>query len=302
VHVLREADHRRAGIVSAPMDEVLRERVSSFDERHYRFVDFAGLGDFPPPQRSPERIERDQRMANRHAQRYRYFFDPLLRLNGGSLRGHRVLDLGCNAGFWSLKAAQAGADFVLGIDGRAIHVDHANLVLEAAGVEKDRYRFELGNVLELAADGTFDIVLCLGLLYHVAKPVELFEAMARAGAETIVVDTEVSTLPGSLFQVMREPLDERTNAIDYEMVLYPTRQAVIDLAGQFGYAAVPLALDVSDWREMDNYRNGGRVAFMCAKGVDLSDLPREAPPIASRPGIKTDVAKLARRVVKGAKA
>jgi 2-polyprenyl-3-methyl-5-hydroxy-6-metoxy-1,4-benzoquinol methylase len=283
------------------MDSVLRERVSSFDEKHYRFVDFAGLGDFPPPQRSPTRSERDQRMANRHAQRYRYFFEPLLRLNGGSLQGHRILDLGCNAGYWSLKAAEAGADFVLGVDGRAIHVDHANLVLEAAGVEKDRYRFDVGNVLELATANEFDIALCLGLLYHVAKPVELFEAMVRAGAEIIVIDTEVSTLPGSLFQVMREPLDERTNAIDYEMVLYPTRQAVIDLANQFGFAAVPLALDVTDWREMDNYRDGGRVAFMCAKTVDLSQLSREAPPVTARTGIKTDVARLARRIVRGTK-
>ena len=119
------------------------------------------------------------------------------------------------------------------MDGRAIHIDHANLVFEAAGIEKDRYRFQLANVLELTSANGFDIALCLGLLYHVAKPVELFEAMVRAGAEIIVVDTEVSTLPGSLFQVMREPLHERTNAIDYEMVFYPTRQAVIDLASQF---------------------------------------------------------------------
>ena len=38
------------------------------------------------------------------------------------LKGKRVLDLGCNAGFWSLNAAEAGADFVLGVDGRQIQV------------------------------------------------------------------------------------------------------------------------------------------------------------------------------------
>ena len=68
------------------MDAVLRERVSSFDERHYRFVDFSGLGDFPPPQSSPERSARDQRMANRHAQRYRYFFDRFSASTAGRYR------------------------------------------------------------------------------------------------------------------------------------------------------------------------------------------------------------------------
>jgi 2-polyprenyl-3-methyl-5-hydroxy-6-metoxy-1,4-benzoquinol methylase len=98
-------------------NSTLRDRIASFDEKRYRFVDFNSLGDFPPPERSSERIRQDQERANRHQQRYRYFFEPLVRLFGGSLKGHRVLDLGCNAGFWSLKAAEAGADFVLGVDG-----------------------------------------------------------------------------------------------------------------------------------------------------------------------------------------
>ena len=34
----------------------------------------------------------------------------------GSLKGLRVLGLGCNAGWWSLKAIEAGCDFVAGID------------------------------------------------------------------------------------------------------------------------------------------------------------------------------------------
>jgi ribosomal protein L11 methylase PrmA len=41
-----------------------------------------------------------------------------------------VLDLGCNAGFWSLAAIDAGADLVVGIDGRQMHIDQANLVFE----------------------------------------------------------------------------------------------------------------------------------------------------------------------------
>jgi tRNA (mo5U34)-methyltransferase len=277
----------------------LRSLIATFDESHYRFVDFGSLGDFGEPVRTADASDRYERLANRHEQRYRYFFQRLLEVTGGSLRGHRILDLGCNAGFWSLKAIQAEADFVFGIDGRQLHVDHANLVFEAAGVDRNRYRFEAGNFLEYPfgqGDLGYDIVLCLGVLYHVAKPVELFEVMSRAGADVIVIDTEVSLAPGSMFQVYREPTESPTNAVDYETVFYPTRQAIVDLAGQFGYKAVPLALNVTDWRGMDNYREHRRVAFICARSAPLESLRREILPLAARTGMLAEAARLAYQV------
>src|SRR3954451_7714811 len=109
------------------MDQgTLRERVAGFPQWHYEF-DLGGV-------RTPIF---DQAHVNRHAQRRAYFFEPLVRLCGGSLAGRRVLALGCNAGFWSLAAIDAGADFVLGIDARRMHVEQANLVFEAKGVEPE---------------------------------------------------------------------------------------------------------------------------------------------------------------------
>ena len=111
----------------------LRERVAGFPRWHYEF-DLGGV-------RTPIF---DRKHVNRHVQRRDYFFAPLVRLCGGSLAGKRVLDLGCNAGFWSLAAIEAGADRVVGIDGRQMHVDQANVVFEAKGVDPARYRFFQG--------------------------------------------------------------------------------------------------------------------------------------------------------------
>src|SRR5438067_2455320 len=80
-------------------------------------------------------------------------------VNGGSLAGRRVLDLGCNAGYWSLAAIEAGADFVLGIDGRQMHIDQANLVFEARGVDPARYSFQTANIFDHDFGGEFHIVL-----------------------------------------------------------------------------------------------------------------------------------------------
>jgi hypothetical protein len=164
----------------------------------------------------------------------------------------------------------------------------------AEGVSPDRYRFEVANLFEYPFTGEtdYDVVLCLGLMYHVAKPVELFEVMAKAGAELIVIDTEVCLAPGSMFELSTEDVEARTNAVDYETVFYPTRQAVIDLAHQFGYQCVPLALNVTDWHGMENFQNGSRVAFICARTTSLDSLPREIPPLVTREGVRGEAARL----------
>lgn len=247
----------------------LRQRIAAFPRWHYRFDFEDGIS---TPIAKPEEM-------NRHRQRRNYFFEALLEVNGGTLEGKRVLDLGCNAGFWSLQAIEAGADFVLGVDGREMHVEQANLVFEAKGVDRARYRFEEANIFAHDFAEQFDIVLCLGLMYHISKPVELFEIVARVNAETVVIDTSISFAPSSFFEVKRDHnLDDPRNAIDYEIVLIPTRGAVIELASQFGFETVPLAHNMTDYTGMRDYQVQRRLAFICAKSVSLEALAREIPP------------------------
>ncbi len=167
----------------------LQEQIAAFPRWHYRF-EFDGGVSTPVV---------DIGKVNRHEQRRRYFFDALLQVADGSLKGRRVLDLGCNAGWWSLQAIEAGADFVLGVDVRQMHIDQANLVFAAKGVDPARYRFEQGDVFTHDFGGGFDVVLCLGLMEHVAKPVELIERMAASGAELLVIDTALS---GASFELL----------------------------------------------------------------------------------------------------
>jgi tRNA (mo5U34)-methyltransferase len=213
----------------------------------------------------------DRSAVNRQDQRRRYFFEPLLGLTGGSLLGRRVLDLGCNAGFWSLLALEAGADFVLGVDGRQEYLDQAALVFEAKGVDPARYRFEQGDVFRHRFSERFDLVLCLGLLDHVSRPVELFELMSGLGAELILIDTEVSRSRSALFEV--STLYETGDVMDYPLVLIPSRAAVVELARQLGYEAVALAPEITDYAGMQDYRRMRRLAFVCSSSLPLAGLP-----------------------------
>ncbi len=245
--------------------EQLEERIAEFPHWNYKF-------DFDNGASTPLH---DPKVVNRHKQRRRYFSSALVGLFGGSLSGHRVLDLGCGAGFWALEAIEAGADFVLGIDAHATSIEQAKLVFEGKGIEPARYGFERANIFEHELPGSFDIVLCVGLMHVIAKPVELFELMQRAGAEVIVVETELSQAPSSFFELASNPNPKL--AVDHQLALIPTRQAVVELAEEFGYRTVALARNMTDYAGMDDYRRRRRLAFICSNGRSLSSLAAEEP-------------------------
>jgi SAM-dependent methyltransferase len=243
----------------------LRKRVESFSRWHYEF-DLGGV-------RTPVF---DRALVNRHAQRRAYFFAPLTRLCGGSLAGKRVLDLGCNAGFWSLAAIEAGAELVVGIDGRQIHIDQANLVFEAKGVDRARYRFTQGDVFTAELEqAPFNVVLCLGLLYHVSKPFDLIERIAAWSDDLLVIDTTLSTAGGPFFRLAAQDLDEPRAAIDRSFALHPTSEAVETLTRHHGYRCAMLRPSFSSWEGARRYRDGSRRAFICAKRTALDGLDTE---------------------------
>jgi len=242
-------------------DSDLAARIAAFPRWHYAF-DLRGHSTATPG------ITR----VRRHAQRLAYLLDPLVAACGGSLAGLRVLDLGCNAGFWSLAALRRGADFVLGVDARAMHLGQAALVFEVEGIDPARHRFVEADLL--AADwlawGQFDIVLCLGLLYHVSRPVEVLARIATTGAQYVVVDTALSMLPGAAFEMLREPLDDPRNAIESELVLWPTRDAVAMLARECGYDARVLEPAFPSWDECEDYRDGQRCGFLLTRSTPVA--------------------------------
>jgi SAM-dependent methyltransferase len=268
----------------------LATRISQFDRWHYEF-ELDGL-------RTPLW---DAGHRNRHEQRRRHVLDSLVRACGGSLAGRRVLDLGCNAGWWSLAALDAGAEHVTGIDGRAMHVEQAELVFSVKQVDPARYAFRQADLLALdaLAGGPFDVVLCLGLLYHVNRPFELMRLMARTGAPVLCIDTEVSQLPGSAFDVRFDDPANPKDALDDALVLVPTRRAVHDLVAQFGYRCVTLAPRFEDWTACRDYRVGLRRAFLAwrEQALDTSalELERESATRQAR-----DTGRWALRTARGA--
>ncbi len=108
--------------------------------------------------------------------------------------GLRAVDLGCLEGGFTVELARAGYD-ALGIEGRASN--HAKCAALAGHLALPGLRFELCDVKALTetTHGRFDVVLCLGLLYHLDDPMAFVEQLTReltTSRATMFLDTHVA--------------------------------------------------------------------------------------------------------------
>lgn len=116
------------------------------------------------------------------------------------LSGKSVLDIGCNAGFYSVEMKRRGAARVLGIDADERYLAQARLATGALGFEGVEFRRL--DVYDVGALGErFDLVVFMGVLYHLRHPLlaldlirehvagelMLFQTLQQGSAETMDV-------------------------------------------------------------------------------------------------------------------
>ena len=111
------------------------------------------------------------------------------------LTGKSVLDVGCSDGFFAFECEKRGASRVVAFDDwSSPYVDSpegfrlARQILESKVEHHDLDLLTL-NPTEL---GQFDIVFCLGVLYHLRHPLLALEQLARLTKEALYLETGVS--------------------------------------------------------------------------------------------------------------
>jgi SAM-dependent methyltransferase len=109
----------------------------------------------------------------------------------GDFEGKRILDIGCLEGYFSAECALQGAD-VLGIDGRLINLKKCEFVKSVLDI--DNLRFVQDDALAVTQEryGSFDVVLALGLLYHLDDPFSFLENLSRLSRGFVLIDTLVA--------------------------------------------------------------------------------------------------------------
>ena len=110
---------------------------------------------------------------------------------GGEFDGRRIVDIGCLEGYFSIECALQGAD-VLGVDGKLLNLRKCEFVRSVLGVQ--RATFAQGDAMEVSREssGRFDVVLALGLLYHLDNPYAFLQNVAGLCDGFAVIDTHVA--------------------------------------------------------------------------------------------------------------
>jgi tRNA (mo5U34)-methyltransferase len=84
------------------------------------------------------------------------------------LSGKTVLDIGCNGGFYSIEMKRRGADRVLGLDFDDRYLAQARFAAASLGFDIEFRKLSVYDVHKL--NERFDVVLFLGVLYHLRHP------------------------------------------------------------------------------------------------------------------------------------
>jgi tRNA (mo5U34)-methyltransferase len=109
-----------------------------------------------------------------------------------SFKGKHVLDIGCNAGFYSMAAKLRGAKRVLGIDHQQEYVDQALMVRSIMELSEQDIEFCLSDENTLASLGeTFDYVINTGVMYHLENPMDFLRKVSAIATGTMFMESEM---------------------------------------------------------------------------------------------------------------
>jgi tRNA (mo5U34)-methyltransferase len=101
------------------------------------------------------------------------------------LSGKTVLDIGCNAGFYSIEMKRRGADRVVGIDSDEGYLAQARFAAEVNGAEIEFRQLDIYDVARLRE--RFDLVLFMGVLYHLRHPLLALDLLYEHVVKDILV-------------------------------------------------------------------------------------------------------------------
>jgi tRNA (mo5U34)-methyltransferase len=191
-----------------------------------------------------------------------------------------ALDLACNEGWFSHRLREWGARRVVGIDVRSMNVERANVMRDYYDVPANEMEFRRADVFAMdpAEIGTFDVVLVLGLIYHVENPMGVLRLARSCTRRLCVVESQLTRQvqpiihglgqSGQLhesegsFAIQVERGDNSLASTGQVISLIPNRVAFSQMARSAGFATVEFAAPRPDHNPQ--YVSGDRAVLFAS--------------------------------------
>jgi tRNA (mo5U34)-methyltransferase len=116
------------------------------------------------------------------------------------LSGKSVLDVGCNAGFYSIEMKKRGAARVVGVDSDETYLDQGRFAAEVSGFPDIEFRnlsvYDVGTLGQ-----RFDVVIFMGVLYHLRHPLLALDTLYDAAVADLLVFQSMQRGSGELMDL-----------------------------------------------------------------------------------------------------
>lgn len=158
------------------------------------------------------------------------------------MTGMSVLDVGAWDGFFSFECERRGASRVVAIDSYAWNhygMDGFLLARESLGSRVEFRRTSVEDV-DKAALGTFDLVLFLGVLYHLRSPILALDKLRAVTNGTLVCETHglIPALHGDWPLISFFPGDANARDEGRELTAIPTIECLQQMLRSAGFNRV----------------------------------------------------------------
>lgn len=193
-----------------------------------------------------------------------------------------ALDLACNEGWFSQRLLEWGASRVVGVDIRDFNIRRATLLRDHFEIPAERLELRQADVFEIdpVELGRYDVVLVLGLIYHVENPMGVLRLARKCTNDLCVVETQLTQQVDPIvhgngragefheaegsFAVVIEQGDNTLASTGRVMSLVPNRAALVQMAHMAGFDTVDFATATASAGHNAQYVDGDRAAIFAS--------------------------------------
>jgi len=190
----------------------------------------------------------------------------------------RALDIASHEGWFAHRLLEWGASEVVAIDVRDVNVRRATLLRDHYGLPAERLAIEQASVYDLSARdlGAFDVVLMIGLIYHLENPIGAIRVARSLTRGLCVVETQLTRQDAAIrtgwgitdlyseepasWAARYEPPEEQATqplaAYGGVISLIPNHAALLQAMSVAGFSQIDVPAPVADHNVQ--YRSGDR--------------------------------------------